>query len=191
MRILEIEKRISVFWCSFPLVIPLEYLCLCFLLLYATTTSHINLIARTGFVTGGHYGLSTGRETSATLFPSCRSSCTRVRTRFPLCPLTSSWFHLDLTESRPIQRIAPSISNWTSLKFDRARGVITVDFQTGDRHHSTHWNFLKMKVRNATYSFDIPTFVQFNIAILGNESLEMEKTMLAPQILADSWEMRR
>lgn len=140
MRILEIE-RISVFWCSFPLVIPLEYLCLCFLLLYATTTSHINLIARTGFVTGGHYGLSTGRETSATLFPSCRSSCTP---RFPLCPLTSSWFHLDLTDLSNV--LLHQFRTLQLLKFDRARGVATVDFQTGDRHHYTHWNFFKMKV---------------------------------------------
>lgn len=139
MRIPEIE-RISVFWCSFPLVIPLEYLCLCFLLLYATTTSHINLIARTGFVTGGHYGLSTGRETSATLFPSCRSSCTP---RFPLCPLTSSWFHLDLTDLSNV--LLHQFRTLQLLKFDRARGVATVDFQT-DRHHCTHWNFLKMKV---------------------------------------------
>lgn len=61
------------------LYIPLEYLPA---FPSPLRNSHINLIARTGFVTGGHYGLSTGRETSATLFPSCRSSCVRVRLDF-------------------------------------------------------------------------------------------------------------
>ena len=83
-----------------------------FLLLCATTGSHINLIARTGFVTGGHYGLSTAGDKRHFVSLLCvvpLRACVHVHLytfSSPLCPLNDPVRDLIwISESQPASQL--------------------------------------------------------------------------------------
>lgn len=122
------------------LYIPLEYLPA---FPSPLRNSHINLIARTGFVTGGHYGLSTAERQAPLCFPLVvPPAC--VCASISIVPINQfSWFHLDLRKPTSPTIAQSNFELQTSLSLIermQARGMITrrwsIDFQV-----SLHWKW--------------------------------------------------